>query len=88
MQRLKGRLGKLETVLAPRRLKPFRLICCGVDRLANLANSKCTRYISNGTLFEVVDLDGSPDHLSDAELEEFIESFPIQPENWPVERWT
>ena len=87
MKCLNSRLGKLENALAPRQMERMRLVCHGVDRYANLANSTCTRYIAGGQLWEVVRLDGSPDHLSKEDLEEFIQSFPIQPENRPVERW-
>jgi hypothetical protein len=69
-------------------MKRMRVISYVVDRYANLANSSCTRYLAGGQLWEAVSLDGIPDHLSKEELEEFIESFPIQPENRPVEKWT
>jgi hypothetical protein len=44
----------------------------------NLATSECTRYLSKeGILIEVVDLDGVHGDMSEEDLEQFIESFPV-----------
>jgi hypothetical protein len=40
---------------------------------ANLATSTCQRYLGGGFLHELVKLDGDDDHLSDEDLEKFIE---------------
>ena len=79
MLRLLGRLGKLEKVLTPAQGATKRWIVVAVGgRPANLANSKCTRRVSNGVLMEVVQLDGNRDELSDGQLQKFVESFPIE----------
>jgi hypothetical protein len=44
---------------------------------ANLVTSTCTRYVRDGVLTEVVDLDGARGSIGDEELEKFITSFPI-----------
>ena len=42
------------------------------------ATSECTRYLTKeGILTEVVDLDGVHYDISDEDLEQFIESFPV-----------
>jgi hypothetical protein len=44
-----------------------------------LANSTCKRTLgANGSLTEIVELDGSGEHLTDEDLEKFIASFPIE----------
>ena len=49
-----------------------------VSQPANLANSSCRRTRSaDGALLEIVRLDGSRKSLSDADLEAFIQSFPV-----------
>jgi hypothetical protein len=45
---------------------------------ADLAPSTCQRYIRDGILTEIVELDGGGDHLSDEEIEKFVASFPIK----------
>ena len=44
---------------------------------ANLATSTCTRYVRDGILTEVVQLDGDDSGISDEELETFVARFPI-----------
>ena len=80
MARLKGRLDKLEKVLVPTRgpQQRFRVLVRGMCGPADLATSTCKRTLRGGTLMEIVDLKGNRDHLSDEQLEDFIESFPIQ----------
>ena len=88
MQRLKGRLGRLESALAPRQTERFRVVCENVGRQLDLAKSSCTRYIAGGQLFEFVELDGSREHMPDADLEKFIQSFPIRDSDAvPGTRW-
>ena len=78
MKRLNSRLGRLESALAPRQTERFRVVCENVGRHLNLAKSSCTRYVAGGQLFEFVELDGSREHMPDADLEKFIQSFPIR----------
>jgi len=59
--------------------KPFRFVADGVYKPLHLDTSTCTRYLTaDGTLTEVVILDGNSDDLSPEELEKFIASFPIE----------
>ena len=45
----------------------------------DLANSKCTRRIFvPGTLVEMLDIHGNCSHLSSEQIEEFVQSFPIE----------
>ena len=45
----------------------------------NLATSTCRRTLNpGGGIFEIVELDGDDDGLSEEELEKFIASFPIE----------
>jgi hypothetical protein len=80
--RLKGRLDRLEKTLAPAKgpRQRVRVVISGVCAPANLETSRCTRTLTNGLLTEIVEFDGSCDDLSDEQLENFIESFPIQEE--------
>jgi hypothetical protein len=79
MPRLQGRLDKLEKTLTPLKgpLERFRVLADRVGSL-NLATSRCTRTLRGGMLTEIVILSGSRDHLSDEQLEKFIESFPTR----------
>jgi hypothetical protein len=75
------RIARLECRLAPTEIarKPFRVVVTRMDRRANLANSTCKRtLLTDGSLMEVVRLDGMSDGLSEGELEQFIASFSIQ----------
>ena len=59
--------------------EPFRVICARVGKPLSLATSKCTRTrYADGSLMEVVALDGTDTDLSPEELEKFIASFPIE----------
>jgi len=81
MRRLNGRLDKLERMLHPRGTprERLRVVTCGMDRAANLANATCKRTLcENGLLLEVVHLDGDRDGLTDEQLDKFVESFPIE----------
>jgi hypothetical protein len=79
MLRMKGRLAKLEEYLIPVQgpTKRWVVVMHGGGP-ANLANSTCTRRLSNGVLMEVVQLDGSREGVTDEELDRFVQSFPIQ----------
>ena len=55
-----------------------RLVVSAVYATPNLATSTCTRTLANRVLTEAVHLDGAREDLSDEQLENFIESFPIQ----------
>ena len=79
MLRLKSRLTRLEETLAPVQgaTKRWVVVVHG-GAPANLANSTCTRTLSQGRLMELVLLDGSREELTDAELDRFVGSFPIQ----------
>ena len=88
MRRLTGRLDRLEKALAPHAGKRMRLICCGYFGPTNLATSTCSRTRINGVLSECVSLDGCVDDLTSDELEDFIQSFPIQDNDaQPERRW-
>ena len=56
----------------------FRLVVSGMDHPLNLATSRCTRTLCpNGTLLEVVHLDGIRGNLNDEEVDRFVGSFPV-----------
>ena len=79
MLRVKERLSKLENVLIPVQVTSRRWVVVIVGAgPANLANSKCSRTRSQGRLWEVVQLDGHRDELSDEQIQRFVEKFPIQ----------
>ena len=83
MRLIDGRLHRLEDRLAPpdflwRPRERLRVVVCELWRLANLANSTCTRPLSaGGMLAEVVRLNGSREGLSDEDLDRFVECFPV-----------
>ena len=58
----------------------MRVIWTGsVSFKVNLANSTCKRTRRpDGLLMEMVELDGNPDSMTDAELDAWVESFPIE----------
>jgi len=50
-----------------------------MDRALRLETSRCRRTLTaSGSLTEVVRLDGMRDALSDADLEKFVQSFPVE----------
>jgi hypothetical protein len=66
-------------------LQQMRLVVCGIGRPLDLANSTCSRKLdSSGHLLELVTLHGSRHDLTDEQLENFVQSFPIETE--PAER--
>lgn len=73
------RLDRLDAVFKPPQQSPklFRVLVSRVSSLAPLANATCTRTLCKGALMEIVTVNGSGDDLTDEELEEFIQSFPI-----------
>jgi len=88
MQRLKGRLDRVAKALAPHEGKRMRVIACGVCKPGNLAEATCSRAITNGCLTECVSLEGRIEDITDEQLEEFIQSFPIQDNDaLPGRRW-
>jgi hypothetical protein len=81
VQRVARRLDKLDAILnpfrEPRRCK--RWVVVVLSRPATLVNTRCTRRLcSDGTLMELVWLDGTREGLSDDDLGRFIQSCPIQ----------
>jgi hypothetical protein len=86
MKTLAKRLVRLEERLTPVRqdyirdpCKRHRLTVCNIGQQLNLATSTCRRTLSvDGSLFEIVRLDGTRHGLSDADFEGFIASFPIE----------
>jgi hypothetical protein len=86
MKAISNQIQQLEDRYAPQLLRDFvrdprdrlRMVASCMHGRLNLAASECTRYLTkNGTLIEVVDLDGVHGDISDEDLEQFIESFPV-----------
>ena len=82
MKNLDRRLARLEDRLVPDFARDprqrLRLTVTNIGKQLNLATSTCRRTLgADGSLFEIVRLDGSRDGLSDADFERFIESFPV-----------
>jgi hypothetical protein len=72
------RLARVQQAIAPKQQEPFRVICSLPWKKLDLAQSTCTRYGGeNGALTEFVNLDGDKAEISEEELEQFIQSFPI-----------
>ena len=75
------RLEKLEARFAVVTKKPsvsLRAVVSCVARPLNLANSSCIRRLGrNGSITEVVLLDGSRSDITDEQLDRFIETFPV-----------
>jgi len=78
MQRVSRRLDRLDAVFNPPK-QPHKLFRVVVSRVSpgTLANSTCTRTLRQGTLMEIVTLKGSYEDQTEEELEQFIQSFPI-----------
>ncbi len=56
-----------------------RLTVTNIGKQLNLATSTCRRTLSaDGSLFEIVRLDGTRHGLPDADFEGFIASFPVE----------
>jgi hypothetical protein len=59
--------------------KKFRIVASTSGVTLNLANSTCRRTLApNGSLTEIVTLDGSDQGLSDEDLERFIAGSQVQ----------
>ena len=60
----------------------FRILVCSAGAGKSLENATCTRTLwPDGTLFEMVELDGSnegPGEVTDEALDRWLEGFPIQ----------
>ena len=83
---LARRLEKLEGRRDPS-YEPFRVMMTLPWKKLDLSKSTVLRYrCENGTLVEVVQLDGAAADLADAELERFIQSFPIRKQGDPANR--
>jgi hypothetical protein len=82
MKTILRRVGRLEdqfeTQLSGKPKSSLRIIVTRAgSEPANLVTSTCTRYVRDGVLTEVVDLDGARGSISDEELETFVARFPI-----------
>jgi hypothetical protein len=73
------RVAKVEQAIAPKQQEPTRVIVSLPWKKLDLAQSTCTRYGCAGALTEIVHLDGDKAEISEEELEQFIQSFPITP---------
>ena len=57
----------------------LRIVVCRMDRPLSLETSRCRRTLTaDGSLTEVVRLDGIRGGLTDDELEKFVQSFPVE----------
>ena len=81
MKAIVRRVGRLEDrfQLSGKPKSSLRIIVALAGSEANLATSTCTRYVRDGLLTEVVQLDGAMGAISDEELETFVARFPIDP---------
>jgi hypothetical protein len=81
MKAIVRRVGRLEdrfqTQLSGKPKSSLRIIVTRAGSEANLTTSTCMRYVRDGVLTEVVDLDGARGSISDEELETFVARFPI-----------
>jgi hypothetical protein len=76
--RLKSRIERLETQRRSAEQDSLRIVVTA-PWPTDLTRATCNRTrCDNGSLTEVVFLNGSQDGISDEELERFIESFPIK----------
>jgi len=57
----------------------LRIVVCRMDRALRLETSRCRRMLTaDGSLTEVVRLDGRRGGLTHEELEKFVESSPVE----------
>ena len=76
--RLKSRIERLETQRQSAQQELFRVVVTS-PWATDLTKATCSRMrCADGSLTEVVFLNGSRDGISDEDLERFIESFPIK----------
>jgi len=70
-------------LLAKRNASPpegFRVVVSRIGVALDLERSSCVRYrLEDGALLEHVDIHGSVEEMTDAELEAFIRRWPIDP---------
>ena len=80
MKTILGRVSRLEERYEAQLSadKPVRVFVTYAGKDADLATSTCQRYLRDGILTEIVQLDGGMDHLSDEDIEKFVASFPIK----------
>jgi len=78
--RFESRLKALERIRKELEGKHMRVVWTGsVSFKVNLANSTCKRTRrADGLLMEMVELDGDPDSMTDAEFDAWVASFPIE----------
>ena len=75
----RARLNELEQRREAATGETFRLVVRPVVWPTDLAKSTCKRTLcADGSLWEIVHLNGSSSDLSDGELERFIATFPIE----------
>jgi hypothetical protein len=82
MRGLASRIGRLETKWNPSKepRSVFRVVISAIAQPLNWEGSKCTRTLgSDGTLLEVLVLDGCCRDVSHGELDEFVGRYPVQP---------
>ena len=69
---------RLNRILRAIRADVFESVC-RMDRALSLETSSCRRTLTaSGSLTEVVRLDGICGGLTDAELEKFVQRFPVE----------
>ena len=79
LARLESRLVPIQPDFARHPRQRLRVIVYNLGREPSLETSTCQRTLNaDGYLSEIVRLDGTRDGLPDADLENFIERFPIQ----------
>jgi hypothetical protein len=77
--RFESRLKALERSRKELESKHMRVIIYLSVSKVNLANSTCSRTLRpDGVLMEMVKLDGSPNSMTEAELDAWVESFPVE----------
>ena len=80
---LKARLKTLERHQLPVFKEPFRLVVSHAGEPLDLSKATCTRTMwPNGYLMEIVNLNGGDYGLREDDLENFIQSFPVERRAW------
>ena len=81
MRGLTSRVRRLEATWNVSQEPPrvFRVVVSNVAKPLDWSTSTCTRRMGvNGSLLEMVMLDGNCRDLAEAELDRFVERFPLQ----------